>query len=963
MSDKPPSGPPLEGTAGGDAWERILAKLRLAVDGEYEILRQIGAGGMAAVYLARQVALNRQVAIKVMSPALLTGPGMVDRFRQEARTIAALDHPNIISIYTVRNYEDLHFFVMKFITGRSLEHVIRAVGHLPVIMTRGLLFMIGNALAHAHRRNIIHRDIKPANILIDLDGSAVVTDFGIAKVAENQMLTQTHSGVVIGTPAYMSPEQCYAQPATAASDQYSLGIVAYEMLTGHPPFTGSQFVVMQAHTEKRVPPIRETRPDCPPDLEAAILRMLAKDPHDRWPSMEHAIAAVGAAPLLDGHPARAALASLAGPAHDGPPEGNVPEPYIASVAILAPPEWVEAGDELVLRASARTWSGDTMPGVLIHWESDAPNVAAVGEKDGAVTAIAPGNVVITASVEKVRSSVTLRVFPRRVASITVSIPPGTVHVGDRVQLAARIEDKDHRELRRPVAWVTNNAALAAISEVGVLEGRAPGVALVFAEADGRRGSAEVRIAPAVVAKLRPTTAPTSIAVGARVALGAIALDTSGAPLGERQVVWTAENPAVASITTDGVVTAHAPGDAAFTCSAEGKTARVTLQVDTAASSWGETARPTPGGVGSRTPAAGNAYAASVFAAPEQRMPVPGGPAPADSRIPLKQLGTSNGEPTSRAGVALAARQWTNRAAQAAWRSIDAGVVRGTALVRSHRRITAGAVGAVVLTAVIATLISRRGPEVKIIAAVPIAQPVPIVTTPPDTAKHDSSSVIASGNVGNVEQQSADSIARVIVAPKPGDMQVGSSIDLKAVLRDTAGRRVTGPVEWESSQPSVATVQANGHLEAKHVGRAVVVAKSGSVVDSVRIRVNGDTSVPRAPAQLPAAAFTESTVDAELTRLKSAIEGRRLSAFGLQVSPPDFASELRRTSETPGVQVYYRDRSVEGVEPDGVHATVFFRIRLTDKDKKPVLDFADLKATFERSARGWHLTAVCKRPGC
>jgi len=155
-----------------DAWQRILGRLRTAVAGEFEILREIGSGGMAAVYLARELALHRLVAIKVMSPALLTGNGMVERFRQEARTIAGLDHRNIITIYAVRDYEDLHFFVMKFIKGRSLEHIIRTAGPLPIPMVRGLLYMVGDGLGHAHRRNVVHRDVKPANILIDADGNA-----------------------------------------------------------------------------------------------------------------------------------------------------------------------------------------------------------------------------------------------------------------------------------------------------------------------------------------------------------------------------------------------------------------------------------------------------------------------------------------------------------------------------------------------------------------------------------------------------------------------------------------------------------------------------------------------------------------------------------------------------------------------------------------------------------------------
>ena len=266
-----------------DAWERILSRLRAAVAGEFEILREIGSGGMAAVYLAREVALNRQVAIKVMSPALLTGAGMVERFKQEARTIAALDHRNIITIYAVRGSDDLHFFVMKFVKGRSLEHIIRTAGPLPIPIVRGLLFMIGDALGHAHRRGVIHRDVKPANILIDADGNAIVTDFGIAKVAQSE--AQTHSAVLLGTPAYMSPEQCYARPATAASDQYSLGVVAYEMITGRLPFPDAKGPagLITAQLKQTPAPPSQTNPkaNLPAAADRAILKALEKNKENR----------------------------------------------------------------------------------------------------------------------------------------------------------------------------------------------------------------------------------------------------------------------------------------------------------------------------------------------------------------------------------------------------------------------------------------------------------------------------------------------------------------------------------------------------------------------------------------------------------------------------------------------------------------------------------------------------------
>src|SRR5947207_4284662 len=213
-----------------------LDALRKATLGEYEVLAELGRGGMATVYLAHDLALDRKVAIKVLAPALLLmGEGMVERFKREARTAAALSHPHIIPIYAVKESPDLVYFVMKFVEGRSLESIVRAAGPLPLTLVRAVLYQAGEALGYAHRRGVVHRDVKPANIMLDTDGWVVVTDFGIAKVSETQGLTMT--GATIGTPSYMSPEQCEAKrELSGASDQYSLGIVAYELLAGRLPF-------------------------------------------------------------------------------------------------------------------------------------------------------------------------------------------------------------------------------------------------------------------------------------------------------------------------------------------------------------------------------------------------------------------------------------------------------------------------------------------------------------------------------------------------------------------------------------------------------------------------------------------------------------------------------------------------------------------------------------------------------
>src|SRR3954453_6133762 len=299
---------PYDLTEEDSPWAEVVARLRRATMGEFEIGHELGRGGMAAVFLAHELSLHRDVAIKVMSPGLLMGDGMIERFRREAITIGHLNHPNIVSVYSVRAAEGLHFFVMRCVQGRSLEQVIKEAGKLSIPIVRSILYQVGSALAYAHRFRVVHRDIKPANILIDEEGNAVVTDFGIAKAAEGP--SHTHTGFMVGTPAYMSPEQCAGGEVSGASDQYSLGVVAYEMITGAPPFNGSTYSVIQAHGERPPRPLHE-RGDCPPELESAILRMLAKNPEERWPSMTQALTALGAAALPEDDPARAELSRFA----------------------------------------------------------------------------------------------------------------------------------------------------------------------------------------------------------------------------------------------------------------------------------------------------------------------------------------------------------------------------------------------------------------------------------------------------------------------------------------------------------------------------------------------------------------------------------------------------------------------------------------------------------------------------
>src|SRR5438477_677911 len=301
-----PIGPPP-----ADARATMTDALRQATLGEYEILAELGHGGMATVYLAHDIALDRKVAIKVLAPALLLmGEGMVERFKREARTAAALSHPHIIPIFAVKQSEHIMYFVMKYVQGRPLDAVVHDVGRLAIPLVQTILAQVGDALGYAHRHGVIHRDIKSANIMIDEEGSAVVTDFGIAKVQEAEGLTMT--GVTVGTPAYMSPEQCATCEVSGASDQYSLGVVAYEMLTGHLPFqSNSSMTVMYAHFNERPVDITRLRPDCPPNLAAAVMQMLEKEPEERWPTMDDVVAVCGRPSLRHDDPIRSEMITLA----------------------------------------------------------------------------------------------------------------------------------------------------------------------------------------------------------------------------------------------------------------------------------------------------------------------------------------------------------------------------------------------------------------------------------------------------------------------------------------------------------------------------------------------------------------------------------------------------------------------------------------------------------------------------
>lgn len=261
----------------------LQAKLQEDLGGDFTIERELGRGGMAAVFLARETHLERPVAIKVLPPELTYGRGMIERFKREAKVAATLDHPHIIPIHRVSTGGKIFWYAMKYLDGESLAEIIQRDAPLPLPRIADVLQQVAEALDYAHERGVIHRDVKPANVMLDARGWATVTDFGIAKAASQSSMTG--SGSMIGTPYYMSPEQCSGLKITGASDQYSLGVMAFQMLTGHLPFTGQTVIeIVKKHCTDPVPPISVLRSGTSPAVIAVVERALAKTPEERFPT-------------------------------------------------------------------------------------------------------------------------------------------------------------------------------------------------------------------------------------------------------------------------------------------------------------------------------------------------------------------------------------------------------------------------------------------------------------------------------------------------------------------------------------------------------------------------------------------------------------------------------------------------------------------------------------------------------
>jgi serine/threonine protein kinase/alpha-tubulin suppressor-like RCC1 family protein/uncharacterized protein YjdB len=807
-----------------DPQAALLDELRQATLGEFEIKGELGRGGMASVFLAHEIALDRKVAIKVMSPSLLqSGRGMADRFKREARTAAALSHPHIIPIYGVRESGRLLFFVMKYVQGRSLDAIVKQQGELPIKMVQAILAQTGNALDYAHRHGVIHRDIKPANIMLDVEGWAVITDFGIAKVTESQGLTMT--GATIGTPTYMSPEQCAAKEVTAATDQYSLGITAYEMLTGKVPFDADSLMgLMWHHFHDPPPPLAERRADCPPELVQAIERMLAKQPAERWPTLEDAVNAIGTPPLNDPirremkalarggvgtrilaehhtpvspPPRQAAAPTTPAPTPPpvtsrppSPPAPAPPPPPPAPTVAEAPPHDITTAPTTAIpaprmptrapaprpappppspRTPAPAPATKTRRGRPWLWIALVVGAAAVGI--GGWLTLRP-----RASVAPEVTPPSAPPPPAPVAAVAVTPTPASIAVGGRAQLKALLSDSTGHPLTREIAWSSSDSTMARVSAGGLVSGLAPGIVTVSATSEGHTGVGTVIVTATVVPVARVDIEPAaaSVSLGESLTLIAAPKDADGNTLSGRAVTWSSGDRAVAPVSAAGTVTGLREGNAQILVVVDGKraTARVTV-----------------------TPA----RVAAVTVTP---------PSVAIQVGERQQLAVRARDAR---GNALSGRA-------VAWSSSDPRV----ALVNSDGAVVGVSPGQASVTAEVE---SQR-------------QSVPVTIAPVP-------------------------VASVTVAPPRLTVAIGARASLVASASDARGRALDGrEVNWSTSDPAIAQVSPTGSVTGVAGGSAVITATIEGKTASANVTVPAPPPPPPVAAAQPTPTPSQPTQPAQ-----------------------------------------------------------------------------------------------------
>ncbi|HEV2927888.1 MAG TPA: Ig-like domain-containing protein, partial [Propionibacteriaceae bacterium] len=552
--------------------------------------------------------------------------------------------------------------------------------------------------------------------------------------------------------------------------------MAYEMITGTAPFTGSTYSVIQAHVEQPPRSLREHSEHCPPELEAAVLRMLAKKPEERWPGMQQALSALGAAALPEDDPLRAELSRLAtagartsfatGSGRNGGRTSAVlqvtPPGMMRAITILPPPPGLEVGDSFLLVARVHDGHAARLPTGPVEWSSDSPGVLRVNPTKAVATAITPGTALIRAVCDGNEGRLRVTVLAPRADGIVVKSLERPITVGDEVRLEATPRDKRGRVVTRPVTWHSADDSVATVSIDGVLVARSDGSTRITAELDEALANVSITVLPPRVAAVHISSAPDSIVAGDSFALMATPLDRWAGPLTDRSVAWSVSDVNVAMVTAGGWVITRHPGLVVLTAVCEGISASVSVNVVE------RLAAPLP--VVPRSPATTSA----PRSAPEPWEPVP------EPRIPEPRRSRS------RPGWLVAA---------------------GSAFL-----IGAGL-----------WLVGGRRQEPVALAEIAVA--------PPDSTQA-ADSLSRAAALGAAEE-ARDRFSVAITQRPPRSLAVGGSSKIVAEVRDSSGKvNDQQQVAWISTNPGVVSVDSTtGELRAVAPGQAQIIAAAGSGRDT------------------------------------------------------------------------------------------------------------------------------------
>lgn len=842
----------------------MLDRLRQATLGVYDVAGELGRGGMAVVYVGKDLKLARTVAIKVMDPRLMLTPGMAERFLQEARIAARLQHPNIIVVHDIQQSDELIFFVMSMISGGALDELGRRPGPIPIDQLQWILANSARALAYAHSEGIIHRDVKPANILVNLKGDIILTDFGIAKAVDGSSLTK--SGSSIGTPLYMSPEQFSDQPVGPASDQYALGVTAYQLIAGQPPFSGDLYQLIAAHGTRIPTPLRQLRPDCPAFLANAVMRMLEKQPENRWPSLDDLVDVFATNLPNDGGAVRRSLAGQAQALQAQrsntivalsarTPISPVPKTGARTaaktrtapllVSISPPSATVFAGGALQLRARVASETGDTMPNAVVAWTSSDQSVARV-ESDGTVTGVAPGAASIRATIDDVFTAAAITVESAPIARLAISSPTLTILVDDTVApevIAYDVNGASRQDVS--LSWISRAPDVVQPDGLGRLRALAPGKASVEVAVGSVRRTIEIEVRPRPISSVVLRAPTTRLELGGAVALHFEALDDRGRSVSSAEARWSSNTPSVVYVDSAGTALAIGPGRA-----------RVTVQVDNVTDSVEfESVEAAIGAISltlaSLTAEVGDAVAITL------------------------RVTDAVGDPRSSAGV----RVWSSAPMVA---DVDRGSMTVIARAPGAARILAAG------ESVGGAMVGEVGAELRVVApvlarleSVPASLDLEVGAVSSVTMrgadKHGTHSALTSvqwhssdGHIVSIDAsgvvrglsagvarvrgvvRTADGaslehevpvrvrrapVAQVVIAAERANLVVGGSMLLTLEAVDVLGGTVPDPgAQWSASNPGVLTVDAGGRVTGRSEGAAVVTATVDGREGSISLRV-------------------------------------------------------------------------------------------------------------------------------